>query len=80
MRETPFWADALLTLWVAAVAAFYFGGYFVPAVGAWTQAGAGLYALMLLGAAGTLALRFARRAETEPEDDPKKGARTKNRK
>ena len=59
----PLWADGLLTLWVAVVAVFYFGGCLLPAqIGVYTQAGAAFYALMLLASAGTLAWNYLHRA------------------
>ena len=52
----------------AAVAAFFFGGYFLPAqVGPYTQAGAAFYALLLLASAGTLAWNYLRRADVKTE-------------
>ncbi len=77
--KPPLWADILLTVWVLVVALFFFGGYALPAqIGVYTSAGAGLYALMLLASAGTLALRYLNRS---PEaQKPEKDKRTKNRK
>ncbi len=73
-EKPPLWADILLTVWVAAVAVFFFGGYALPAqIGVYTSAGAGLYALMLLVSVGTLALRYLNRS-------PEKDKRTKIRK
>ena len=58
-EKTPAWADWLLTVWVLAVAVFYFGGYFLPdAIGRYTVLASALYALMLLVSAGALAVRY----------------------
>ena len=35
-EKPPLWADLLLTLWVLVVAVFFFGVYFVPAIGLYT--------------------------------------------
>lgn len=60
--KPPLWADILLTVWVAVVALFFFGGYALPAqIGVYTSAGAGLYALLLLVSVGTLALGYLSR-------------------
>ena len=58
--KPPFWADALLTLWVIVVGVFYFGGFFFPAIGSRTAVGEAFYAGMILVSALTLALRFLR--------------------
>ncbi len=64
--KPPLWADILLTLWVLAVALFFFGGYALPAqIGIYTSAGAGVYALMLLASVGTLALNYLNRSRKE---------------
>lgn len=78
-QKPPLWADILLTVWVAAVALFFFGGYALPAqIGVYTSAGAGIYALMLLASVATLALRFLNRS---PEaQKPEQDKRTKIRK
>ncbi len=73
-RKPPLWADILLTVWVLAVALFFFGGFALPAqIGIYTSAGAGVYALMLLVSVGTLALGYLNRS-------PEKDKRPKNRK
>ena len=70
--KPPLWADLLLTVWVLAVALFFFGGYALPAqIGVYTSAGAGLYALMLLVSVGTLALRSLNRSSEEPKNNSK---------
>jgi len=67
-EKPPLWADILLTLWVLVVAVFYGGGYFLPAqIGAYTQAGAAFYALMLLASAGTLAWNYLHRADADKD-------------
>lgn len=74
IEKPPVWADILLTVWVLTVALFFFGGFALPAqIGIYTSAGAGVYALMLLVAVGTLALRYLNRS-------PEKYKRPKNRK
>lgn len=74
IEKPPVWADILLTVWVLTVALFFFGGFALPAqIGIYTSAGAGVYALMLLVAVGTLALRYLNRS-------PEKDKRPKNRK
>ncbi len=60
---TPRWADALLTVWVVLVGVLYFGGYFVPAIGAFTGDGAAFYAVLVLGAALLIARRYLRRPQ-----------------
>ncbi len=73
--KPPFWADILLTVWVLAVALFFFGGYLLPAqIGVYSSAGAGIYALMLLVSVGTLALRYLNRSpekDKRPKNDSK---------
>ncbi len=69
-EKPPAWADLLLTLWVIVVALFYFGGYFLPAeIGAYTEQGAKVYALMALVSGGILAARFLGRKEEKIEDE-----------
>jgi len=64
--KPPLWADLLLTLWVIFVGVFFFGGYFLPRqIGIYTQAGAGIYALMLLVSAGALAWNYLHRADAQ---------------
>ena len=78
--KPPLWVDLLLTLWVIAIAVFYFGGYFLPAqIGVYTQVGAGIYALMLLISVGTLAWNYLHRPGAE-ETQPKKDRRAKSEK
>ena len=61
-EKPPLWADILLSFWVVTVGVFFFGGYFFPAqIGVYTQAGAAIYALMLLVSVGTVAWRFLTR-------------------
>lgn len=72
-EKPPIWADGLLTVWVIVVGVTYFGGYFLPALGALTASLAAVYGLLLLASAATLALRFLRR-------DSKPDARRPNRK
>jgi hypothetical protein len=55
-------ADVLLTLWIVTVGVIYFGGYFLPALGGLTGAGAAFYALMLLISAILVARRFLHRS------------------
>lgn len=71
------WADALLTLWVLVVGVVYFGGLFVPAIGALTTNFAAFYAMMVLAGALTLARKFL---HPKPQDPPKPTPRTRNRK
>ena len=40
-EKPPLWADLLLTLWVLVVAVFFFGVYFVPAIGLYTDSDRG---------------------------------------
>lgn len=75
--KPPLWADILLTVWVLVVGVIYFGGYFVPAIGALTPNASAFYALMVLVSVLVLALRYLRRSEPGSEDGDK---RTKNRK
>jgi len=78
MNEKPaWWADALLTLWVVVVGVVYFGGLFVPAIGALTGNFAAFYAIMVLVGALTLAQKFLHPTH---EDSPPNTPRTKNRK
>ena len=74
-EKPPAWADILLTVWVLAVALFFFGGFVLPAqIGIYTSAGAGLYALLLLASVGTLALRYLNRSpekDKRPKNDSK---------
>ena len=80
IEKPPVWADWLLALWVVAVGVFYFGGYFFPAqIGRYTASASALYALMLLIAAGVLALRLLRRPDEQEAAEPKP-KRAKNRK
>jgi hypothetical protein len=79
-QKPPPWADLLLTVWVAVVAAIFFGPIFVPAVGLWTAPAGLLTLLMVMAAAVTLALRLVPRRdvpETPPsaEKRPRKGKR-----
>ena len=68
-QKPPVWADLLLTLWVVVVALFYFGGFFLPAqIGAYTDQGAKVYALMALVSGGVLAARFLGRKDEKTED------------
>ena len=76
-EKPPFWADLLLTLWVLVVGVIYFGGYFVPAIGALTLNASAFYALMVLVSVLVLALRFLHRSTQNTEDEAK---RTKKRK
>jgi len=55
-------SDLLLAAWVVVVGVFYFGGYFLPSLGAQTEKGAALYAFVLLASALVLVLRFLRRS------------------
>ncbi len=71
MNKLPLWADLLLMIWVAGIAAVYFGGFFVPAIGAYTNNAAALYALMLLISMISVALRFLHREGT-PQANPDK--------
>ena len=65
-EKLPLWADLLLTLWVVVVAVFSFGGYFLPRqIGVYTQAGAGIYALMLLVSAIVLAWNYLHRGDAQ---------------
>ncbi len=78
MNEKPAgWADALLTLWVVVVGVIYFGGLFVPAIGALTGNFAAFYALLVLVSALALAQKFLHPTH---EDSPKDAPRTKTRK
>ncbi len=78
MNDKPAaWADALLTLWVVVVGVVYFGGLFVPALGALTGNFAAFYALMVLVGALTLAQKFL---HPNHEDSPQTNRRPKNRK
>lgn len=69
-EKPPVWADLLLTLWVVVVALFYFGGYFLPSeIGAYTDRGAKVYALMALVSGGILAARFLGRKDEKRKDE-----------
>lgn len=62
--KPPLWADWLLAFWVLVVAGFYFGSYGYPLlIGSYIQAGAGIYALMLLVSAGALAWKYLTRTK-----------------
>ena len=63
-EKPPVWADLLLTFWVLVVGVVYFGGFFVPEIGAWTGRAAAVYALMLLVSVCVLAWNFLNRADT----------------
>lgn len=60
--KPPAWTEVLLTLWVVVVGVFYFGGYFVPAIGRLTWLGSLFYAGMVLLSALVLALRYLHRS------------------
>ncbi len=63
-EKPPLWADILLTLWVVAVAVFYFGGYFLPAqIGAYIQDGS--------ASAGTLAWNYLHRGDADKDNTRK---------
>lgn len=68
------WADALLTLWVAVVGVVYFGGLFVPAIGALTGNFAAFYAVMVLVGALAVARKFL---HPGPEASPKNALHSK---
>lgn len=61
-EKPPFWTDCFLILWVIVVGVTYFGGYFVPAIGALTGNFAAFYAGMVLVSAIVLARRFLQRS------------------
>jgi hypothetical protein len=63
-QNSPRAADALLTVWIVTVGVIYFGGYFLPALGSLTGAGAAFYAAMLLVSAIVVARRFLHRSST----------------
>ncbi len=68
-EKPPGWADGLLTLWVVTVGVTYFGGCFVPALGALTASLSAVYGVLLLASAVTLALRFLGRG-SKPDTRP----------
>jgi hypothetical protein len=63
--KPPRWTDVLLTIWIVVVGLIYFGGYFVPAFGVLTGAGAAFYALMVLISALVIARRYLHRSLIE---------------
>ncbi len=65
-EKPPVWADGLLTVWVIVVGVTYFGGYFLPALGALTASLAAVYGLLLLASAVALAQRFLGR-DSKPD-------------
>ena len=79
--KPPLWADLLLTVWVLVVAVFFFGVYFVPTVGLWTDSvGAALYTIMILVSAGTLAVKYLHRNDAPAPPPGKKTTRKGTRK
>lgn len=56
------WADLLLAVWVVVVGFVYYGGYFFPAIGAFTANASAIYALMLLISVLAVANRYLRRS------------------
>ncbi len=55
------WPDVLTSLWMLFVAVLYFGGFFLPTVGALTApASAGYAAMLLISVATALARRLGR--------------------
>ena len=64
-EKPPLWADILLAVWVIVVGVIYFGGFFVPAIGAWTGRATAVYALMLLVSVCVLAWNYLNRANTQ---------------
>ncbi len=73
----PLWSDLLLTVWVIVVGVVYFGGYFVPTIGALTPNVSVVYALMVLVSALMLTMRYLRRGGADKKNG---NTRTKNRK
>jgi hypothetical protein len=70
MSEKPhFAADLLLALWVFLVGLIYFGGFFIPALGALTQRASAFYALMVLVSALAAAQRYLRNAPSSGTAD-----------
>ena len=76
------WLDLLLTAWIVVIGVVYFGGYFIPAIGALTTNVAAFYALMVIVSVFVLTTRHLRRNEKNmgKTDTKTDETRTKNRK
>ena len=66
------WVDLLLSAWVVVVGVVYYGGYFVPIIGAFTANASAIYALILLISVVAIADRYLRRPSA---DKPEASAR-----
>lgn len=67
--KLPIWADLLLAAWVVVVGFVYYGGYFAPAIGAFTANASVIYALMLLISVLAIANRYLRRPSANETTD-----------
>lgn len=68
------WADGLLSVWMFFVAAFYFGGYFLPVIGQYTAQASAVYAFMLLVSVAAY-LGGRSKASGQPVPDASEGVR-----